>query len=171
MVETGGRQTGSFPHALHSLRGGDRSFWESKDPAVHVAEWGFRTVHEILPGAAGYPPKEYETALRDFGYGKPQVTVYNYWADEPAIAVSHANVKWLALARKKDTSLLAVLQSWNRANTPVDVTVDPRHLGFTPKAEGFDMESGTALPTMGTRLKCSLPGPFGTRLIVFGAAR
>jgi len=168
LAETCGRQTGSFPHALHSLRGGDRSFWQSKDPAVHIAEWGFRTVHEILPGAAGYPPKGCQAVLRDFGYGKPEVAVHNYWAEEPPIAVSDANVKWLALARKKDNGVLVVLQSWNRASTPIDVTINAQRLGFTPKAEVFDVESG-ALPMMGTSLKCSLPGPFGTKVIVFGA--
>ena len=165
LAETTGRQTGSMGNSHFGILGNPNQA-ASFPPTYARSEWGMRAVHEI----GSRNNNVFEKALWRFGYGTDRTTVVNYWSDDPPVTVSDPdNNKWLLVVRKSDNALLLVLQTWNKTDTDVTVTLDPARLGFRPAAQAWDVETGQEVPTTGEALRLALPGPYGTRIVTLGA--
>ncbi|MCF7849062.1 MAG: DUF6067 family protein [Kiritimatiellales bacterium] len=170
-----GLQTGVFGHDHRALFGKinptmleyaeDHPLWPGR------ASWGMRMVHEIsrrsrvTPGFAPEAAEALEQIMVDFGYGTKDVTVHNYWAENPVLKLDNDQVKWLALADPADQKMLIVLASWAEDEVPLRITLDRRALGFTP-AVAFDAESGEKVATIddGT-LHVTMPPVYGVRVL------
>jgi len=165
LAETVGRQTGSMGDSHFGILGTPNQT-ASFPPTYARSEWGMRVVHEI----GVRENNALEKALWKFGYGTDRTTVTNYWSDDPPATVTDPDHnKWLLVVRKNDNALLLVLQTWNKADTSVTVTLDPARLGFRPSSEIWDVETGEQVPIAGTTIQLTLPGPYGTRVVTVGA--
>jgi len=165
LAETTGRQTGSMGNSHFGILGNPNQA-ASFPPTYARSEWGMRAVHEI----GSRNNNALEKALWKFGYGTDRTTVTDYWSDNPPVAVNDPdNNKWLLVVRRSDAALLLVLQTWNKADTDLIVTLDPARLGFRPAAKARDVETGQEMATTGETLHLTLPGPYGTRVVTIGA--
>jgi len=174
-----GRQVGAMPYWLFTPVG-------SRNPIVTAltkkgsdvpgrADWGMKMVHEALRTEytggssliknARVDAPNLEKIAVDFGYTKPDTLVYNYWDERPVVRVDNDAVKWIALARPPEKTLLLVLQSWATNDLTVKLTWNTQALGFVPGPQVLNAENGTALPASDRPLHLVLPGPYGTRLI------
>jgi hypothetical protein len=81
-------------------------------------------VHEIKTGIT---VRKYPEPFIEFGYGKPDCEVYNYWAENVPLQVSDEMCKWLLL--KRDGRLLIYLVTWNGTKSDVRLTLDSEKLG------------------------------------------
>lgn len=167
LTEVTGRQAGSYPYALARLTGEGRPNWE-QSPKAKSTEWGMHKVHEISYRGNTPTTRSWDTALRDFGYGKPEIAVINYWSDDPPVTVNDVDTKWLLLTNKQDGSLLLVLQSWYPEDGAVTITFDPARLGFTPAATAIDLEDNSRVSLPDNKLKIVLTGPYGTKVLKIG---
>ncbi len=165
LAETAGRQTGSMGNSHFGILGNPNQV--ASFPATYPrSEWGMRAVHEIGSRTNNAPEK----ALWKFGYGTDRTTVANYWSDDPPIAVSDPdNNKWLLVTRRGDNALLLILQTWNKADTALTVTLDSARLGFRPAQKAWDVETAEEVPITGETARLTLPGPYGTRVLIAGA--
>ena len=115
-------------------------------------------VHEIKTGIT---VKNYPEPFTEFGYGKPDCEVHNYWDAGAPMQVSDEMCKWLLL--KRDGRLFIYLVTWNGTPNDVTVNLDAEKLGidvskvvdatsgeqltgfkngsFTIPMEGFDVRS------------------------------
>ncbi len=166
LTEMSGRQSGSIPHALYPLSGISKSRYENAAPDIKRAEWGMRIVHEIYRQlypfesfASPQPAETFEKMLWDFGYGKPDCRVYNYWDDQPWLAVNNDDVKWIVLERPARTPFaLLVLQSFRREATTVEVRPTTGNILC-------DAETGERLtPNANGGFTVTLPGNNGLRI-------
>jgi hypothetical protein len=181
LAEGAGRQTGSYRHLLTSVESIEgRRWFTSLDPNIVRTEWGMRMVHEVLRWlfpyenyAAFEPARSLEKKLWQFGYGTEDCKVINYWSDNVPIKVSDPQVKWLLLERKSDKTLLLVLQSYEKEGAAVNVKLDAGGLGFLPfpKAHEVEMDAEVKINSSGKELtmKVSLPGRFGTKVLIIGS--
>lgn len=185
LAQAAGHQTGSYRHLLESvqrLRHGTiiRESVEEMDTSVIRTEWGMRMVHEamrwLFPNenfAAFEPGRTLEKAVWDFGYGLDDCKVVNYWADEVPLTVNDSDAKWLLMQRTRDKRLMLVLQSYQKDDLQVEITIDPAKIGFTPRASARDVESGKEImvgrAAKKLLIKTLLPGQFGTKVLIIGA--
>jgi len=163
MTETIGRQVGSLPLSLYAVTGSENDIVTSL-PAEQQAriEWGLRAVHEIQRSG----PEE--KRLTDFGYGKEEVTVHNYWDDRPVLQVEPASVKWLVLAKPRTGEALVVLANWSEAAVSARVQLDPTPLHLDA-ARVADDETGATLAEAATAtIKVDIPGTWGNRMLLVG---
>ncbi len=170
-----GRMAGLIPHYRHALRSEDAfggigighgATDQGKDAAVkahrQLSDAGMGLVHEIRGGVGGYDNPAVGALRRsidEFGYGGPGVSVHNYWAAKPFVAVDKPEVKWLAMTREGAPFGLLLLQSYS----PDAITTA---VGF-PEAK-FLVDAETRQPfavdSKGS-VSISLPAGYGTRLL------
>jgi peptidoglycan/xylan/chitin deacetylase (PgdA/CDA1 family) len=112
-----GRMAGLVPHYRHALRSEDAfgglgigfgSTDQGNDQAVRahrcLSDAGMGLVHEIRGGDNSTPAViALRRAMKEFGYGKPAVKVFNYWEETPFATVANPQVKWLAMTREGST--------------------------------------------------------------------
>lgn len=167
LTETVGRQTGTMGDSHFNILG--RVDFSSGVPETYsLSEWGMRAVHELDL----YGSDKVNEALWKFGYGTEKTRVVNYWSDDPPVTVNDPEInKWLLVERPGDKNLFLVLQTWNKADTEVQVNIDPVRLGFTPALKAWDVAGDEEIPCTGYVLHLSLPGPYGTRVIIIGGAQ
>ncbi len=121
-----GRMAGLIPHFCHPLRNRDAGFAKGFDATSappknlidhrKVSDVAMGLVHEIRGGEGGWDCPEVASlrrAMNNFGYGKSDVQVHNYWEEKPFVTVSNPNVKWLAMTREGKFFGLLVLQSYS----------------------------------------------------------
>ncbi len=154
-VISSGRQVGCIPISLYSLRGTKtQQLKDGGDLRAPLSGWGMATIHEMrgsLP-KCDFVREHYHPAWEAL-YGKSDVTVHNYFADEPRVEVDQDLVKWIALERGDEALLL--LQSY--AAGPLAVRVR-----CPPYTRGIDVETGAA-----TSLDdpVQMPPEYGTRML------
>jgi hypothetical protein len=124
-TESLGRQSGSIPLVLADIN-------STKTPEeLSIAErtrFGTMMVHEIKARYGGEWAKPFERLL-DFGYGKDDCQVYNYWDEGYPVKVSSDQVKSLLLKRGKE--LLLVLATWEKKPDRVQITLDAKAVGLS----------------------------------------
>jgi len=172
-AETIGLQVGNSPLSLYPVTGDRNAVFAALrkvrtkgevDRLVERAEWGMRAVHEIARSG----PLE-ERILR-FGYGDDGAcAVRNYWADEPALAVSRDEVKWIVLERRDRREVLAVLASWSEEDVECEVRLLPGGMGIDPAGMRLvDDETGESVPAgAGGEARILFTGPYGVRILRF----
>jgi len=169
-TETTGRQIGNLPLSLYAVAGSQNKVLArlsaslprpQLDQLRQRIEWGMRVVHEIQHSGP------LEKFLTDFGYGSQPVTVHNYWEQSPVLTVKPDAVKWIALAKPAEKSLLIVLASWSEEEVAADISVQAAALGFEVRgARVIDPETGKVLvPALSGPLAVRLPAPYGVRIV------
>lgn len=171
-----GRMAGLIPHYRHLLRSEDAfggigigygATTQGRDPQVrehrYLSDAAMGLVHEIRGGAVGFYDNPRVGAMRrainSFGYGRPSVTVHNYWAEKPFATVGNAAVKWLAMTRAEAPFGLLLLQSYRPEAIATTV-------GFPEGQIFIDAETREEFKASpyGT-VKLDLPADYGTRLL------
>ena len=141
-VQTIGLQTGNIPHAMTSpgkMNAKTRKrILKTEEYRTHL--YGMY-VHEIR--GPGITTRQMPKPLDDFGYGKPDCQVYNYWQDNPPLNVNDPDCKWLLLQRGDKVFVLLV--TWNARPRQVIARFDFKRLGIKPPEFAHDGESGTRL--------------------------
>ncbi len=112
-----GRMAGLIPHYRHLLRSEDAfggigiGYGATDKPKEEIvrhrqlSDKAMGLVHEIRGGGSAYDHDDIRTlmdAFAEFGYGKPEVRVHNYWDEPPFLAVDNPEVKWIALERRSE---------------------------------------------------------------------
>jgi len=129
-----GGQTGTRPLALFAVAGYEGKFVAHFTPEIGLREWGMRFVHDVQTDTMMWHPcfaraREYDKALREFGYGDDKrARHHSYWEEKPILTVSDPDIKWLALENVKPTSIdakgMVLLQSYARKeNQKVKLTI------------------------------------------------
>lgn len=110
LTESVGRQVGTPGRTHWNISGYD---------GTKRREWGMRTVHDLGP----WGEFTFDKPFMDFGYGKEDVEVINYWTENPKVNVSNEEVKWILLSRRENPTTCLVLQSYefDPASTKVKV--------------------------------------------------
>lgn len=163
-----GRQVGNHPYLVKHLFHYDRDAISTDEPPEFfrsLREWGMRMVHEINRGNP-YEFSGRDRAVFGFGYGTRGVEVHNYWADRPALGMSHGEVKWIALARPSDKALMVVLQIWSPQPGEVDLTFRPEVIGFDPGRHVRCARTGRRFsPNAQNAVTVPLSAPYATRVL------
>lgn len=165
LAETIGLQAGNYPFAYHqigpraTLFAPDGKLNDMQKTLMERTEWSMRFIHEIMRDDS----KGLGLLARKFGYGTPDCEVLNYWndadrtADQPHIAVSDEQIKWIALWKPKERLLLLTLVNWKNEPRQSAIKIVPPDgvaLNQWKDAEtGKDVETGKiTLQGWGTRL-------------------
>ena len=154
-AESLGLQTGNIPLALASIRG--KSSREQKKRAART-RWAGLLVHEIK---AGISSRKYPEPLTDFGYGKMDCEVYNYWDPNAPLKISDPQCKWLLL--KHQSELMLLLCTWNPRDSQVNITFDRGLLGLDPES-AMNVENDVITRISGAVMQVRLPG-YGVRIL------
>jgi hypothetical protein len=195
-----GRMAGLISHSRHLLRSEDAfgglgiSYGSATKPSEEViyhrtiSDRAMNLVHEIRGG--GGNPYEHDhirtllAAFSDFGYGKPDVTVHNYWAEDPFLKVSNEKIKWIALERFQVSGV-----SVQEKKSGAAVASDPETRNLTPDTvlallqsydakaceTRIDLPKGTVLLDLFTRRlqpgnqPVEFVADYGTRLFLIGS--
>ena len=172
LAETTGFNLGAHSFSLKSLYGENNPLVKPlpTDQQARIS-WGMRMVHEVARcGAAGgsalkpgdHRCPSFEKIVRDFGYGREDVRVVNYWSPDAPISVSPATVKWLLLERPTDNSKLIVLASYS--GEAVKVTL--QHSDKIPGGSVSDAVTGENLGVWNEpKFEITTPAPYGVKII------
>lgn len=157
-AESLGRQTGNIPLVLANI---EQAKSKEEQAFAERTRFGVMMVHEIKARMWGEDGKLLKLVL-DFGYGREDCQVFNYWDENYPVQSDDEQVKSLLLWR--DGELLLVLCTWNPKPGKVTLKLDCRALGWTPSS-ATDAETGAILDFDGAgTLAVSLAG-YGVRLI------
>ncbi len=166
MAESAGRQFGVYPYVLADVK-------EYKTPAegriAKRSQFGAMGVHEIKVGGhdSGIQFGMWRR-LYDFGYGKPECAVFNYWDKGYPAVCDNNEVKSLLLVNGQE--VMMVVCSWVKDPVTVRFTFNTKTLGVTPAtaadAENDDIASKlpVAYDAAQSRLTLGLEG-YGVRLV------
>ncbi|MBS3764647.1 MAG: hypothetical protein KGZ25_15215, partial [Planctomycetes bacterium] len=155
-AESLGRQTGSIPLVLahtgrHSKKGktvGERT------------KFGTMFVHEIKFRYRNASGPLMEKVL-DFGYGREDCEVFNYWEPDYPLSVSSDDAKSIVLRRGGEAMI--VVATWSDKPEKVTFDVKSRVLKMRPKSL-VNAESGDAVPLAGNKFDLDLPA-YGVRIL------
>jgi hypothetical protein len=156
-TESIGLQTGNIPLVLAFIN--DTKSAEEKSRAQRT-RFGTMFVHEIKWRYQGTGAELMQKVL-EFGYGRDDCRVHNYWDPDDPVKTSNEQAKSILLEREGE--LLLVLATWNEAAETVDLTLDAGTLGLD-LSQATDAETGEKLPLRGNRLAVELEG-YGVRLV------
>ena len=124
-AESIGLQTGCIPIAMAEPKGvADKQRLQQ----LRRQRWAVLLVHEIK---LGITTEHYPLPMDEFGYGREDCRVVNYWDENPPLTVSDPRCKWLLLQR--NDRLMLMLVSWNEEKSNVQVAFDTDRLGLTPR--------------------------------------
>jgi hypothetical protein len=148
-TQTTGLQTGNLPFVLAAERGAPGRF-------------GGLMVHEARAWFIGENAAMMQKLL-EFGYGREDCRVINYWSDTSPLTIDDEQCKWLLL--KRDGRLMVLLCTWNENDGRLTVKIDAEALGLDPvrvtdvtNDESVEIDSGVFVVDM--------PG-YATRILRF----
>ncbi len=167
-AQTIGLQTGNIPHAMSTP-----GKINAKTRREILKTEAFRThlygmyVHEIR--GPGITTRDMPRPLDDFGYGRPDCKVYNYWQEDPPLQVDDPACKWLLLQR--ENKVLVLFVTWNADPRQVACRFDFKRLGIEPPTAAADAESDEKLPLSAEDHDLSVPMKgYGVRMVRFEGA-
>ena len=156
-TETLGLQTGNIPLALATVK--DAESAEERELAYRT-RFGTLFVHEIKWRYKGTGAQLMNKVL-DFGYGREDCRVRNYW--DPGYPVKTSNPEVKSILLEREGKLLLVLTTWNGEPETVKVSLDSERLGhdFT---QALDAETGESIPFRQEELQLDMAG-YGVRML------
>jgi hypothetical protein len=169
LAMTLGRTVGVIPHIMYPLRniGGWTNRGGTMNEHQYLSNWGMSVVHELgVYGnrRAGTLANKYNEIYHDYGY-PGDVTIHNYWEDEPYLTVSNDSLCWIALTRTTQHSCLIVLQSY--APEAITATVNVPGCKIL-----MDAETGEIfVPGKEGQISITLTDDYGTKLLLAGDSR
>jgi hypothetical protein len=171
-TECTGRQVGNEGWTLYQLYGRDNSRLKNlKEGDTARNDWGMGMVHEARIWHLVGNAVPLEKLVSEFGYGRDDIRVGNYWDEAPLAVVNNDQVRWLVLANPQSKEVLMVLSSWLADATTVEVALNEKALGFAPGRAAVDAESQQPAGELKEgRIQVEMSGPYGVRLIRFGRA-
>ncbi|MBI4025285.1 MAG: hypothetical protein HY360_09920, partial [Verrucomicrobia bacterium] len=141
-AESIGRQHGSVPFALVLIHGPD----EKKNEWVGRTATGVLLTHEVKPVIIPDVYRPCFLRLLEFGYGQPDVRVFNYWQLEQPVRVEGADAATLVVS--KPGSAMAVVCDYGNGGN-LTLNVDMKMLGLKSGFAAKDAESGEKLSITG----------------------
>lgn len=149
-AESIGRQHGVVPFAM--------VLTDTKDPAkaawIQRTATGVALVHEVKFSSGPKIWREAFKKLLDFGYGRPGVTVYNYWQRDNPVTVEGTDAATLCIS--KPGAVLVAVSDYGQGGN-VALQVDARALGLGENVTAWNEETGAPLPVdPGYRVKFPL---------------
>ncbi|MBI4025290.1 MAG: hypothetical protein HY360_09945 [Verrucomicrobia bacterium] len=138
-AESIGLQHGSVPFALELVQGPD----EKKNAWARRTAAGVMLTHEIKSIMNSDLYRSCFRLLLQFGYGKPDVRVFNYWQPNNPVRVEGADVATLVMS-KPGSAMIVACDYANGGN--LTLTLDAKSLGLKSGFAAKDAETGEALP-------------------------
>ena len=136
-------------------------------------KWLFRTgtgvclTHELDWSRFSEPWRQIKKALVEWGYGKSEVEVYNYWDDETyPVAITGAETSSLAMCDRTKRRAIVIVSDWSGKDGRVTVRPDAAALGLPANFTARDFESGAELPVADGALGLDL-GKYDFRVVEF----
>jgi len=148
-AESIGRQHGSVPTALELVHGPD----ETKNAWARRTATGVMLTHEIKSISNSDPYQTCFLRLLEFGYGKPDVRVFNYWQPDNPVRVEGADVATLVVS-KPGSAMIVVCDYGDGGN--LTLRVDTGALGLKTDFGARDVESGETLPVAAGKVSFAL---------------
>jgi hypothetical protein len=141
LTESTGLQTGCIPFVLRCIRGNATK--ERKEFVLRTfAGWGM--VNELKTGLC-------HKALYDFGYGKPDCQVYNWWDSETPVKVTGVDAKYLLLKKGKRLMLIVCAYSGQGKTTVKILDKSGQY------SSALDVESKQTIPVKDGTFSFELP--------------
>ncbi len=138
-AESIGRQHGSVPCVIPLVQGPD----EKKNEWARRTFAGVALTHELKSVLNDDPYRGCFLKLLQFGYGKPDVRVFNYWQPENPVRVDGTDATTLVVS--KPGSAMIVVCDYANGGSPT-LYVDTKALGLKADFAAKDAETGEALP-------------------------
>lgn len=157
-AETLGRQSGCLPLAIALV---DKTKTKEEEAFANRTRFGVLMVHEIKSWLGNPPDAGLVKLFGEFGYGRDDCQVWNYWDENCPVQVPSEKVKTLLL--KRDNRLLLLLVTWSQSPEPVTVKLDTDRIGLAPKTAA-DAETGAEVPLAGAAFTLEL-GKYDVRVI------
>ena len=103
--------------------------------------------------------KETYRRVQDWGYGKDDTDVWNYWDEDVVypVAIAGLETSSLAMARKAEKKALVVVCNYEHSDGSVCVKPDSATLGLPKDYKAYDFETGAEIPLSGGAASVSLP--------------
>jgi hypothetical protein len=139
-AESTGRQSGNVPFLLTLISGPDeqKNRWAARTCA------GVTLTHEIKPQTPHYYCLDYWSnfqRLLEFGYGKAETRVWNYWDENYPLRIEGSDTSSLIVS--KPGSAIVVVCDWAKGGD-IRMKLDPS-LGLGAQFTATDMESNQPL--------------------------
>ncbi len=102
---------------------------------------------------------ELEKRVRDFGYGRPDCQIINYWtgddrlSGQPVITCSNPQVKWIGMWKPKEQVLLLVMINWADGSQKTVLSVKDPNLTVWQDAESGEPVSKGKMKFKGREVK------------------
>lgn len=156
-AEAIGLQTGNIPLALATVK--DAESAEERELAYR-SRFGTLFAHEIKWRYKGGGAELMNTVL-DFGYGREDCRVFNYWDPDCPVTTSNPEVKSILLERKG--RLLLVLTTWNAEPETVEVSLATDRFD-DPVRRAEDVETGETITFEDGQFRLEMAG-YGVRVL------
>jgi hypothetical protein len=137
-AESIGRQHGSVPCVLALVQGPD----EKKNEWARRTFAGAALVHELKSILNDDPYRGCFLKLLQFGYGKPDVRVFDYWQPDQPVRVEGSDVATLVVS-KAGSAMVVVCDYGNGGSLAMNV--DTKALGLKSGFAAKDAETGEAI--------------------------
>jgi len=166
LAETAGRQSGSYGFVHYCLvpfrewremwaaqqkLGAAKANAEPGFVALQRTNWAMQFVHETAREPVKMPAAvPLEKMVRDFGYGRPDCRIVNYWTGDdrapgdPVVACSNPKVKWLGMWKPAERVLLLALVNWDDDGQKAVLTLKNARGGSLGARR--DAETGAPVP-------------------------
>jgi len=94
--------------------------------------------------------KETFARVKDWGYGKTDTDVWNYWDEDIAypVTITGLETSSLALARKAEKKALVAVCNYENKDGSVRVRPEAETLGLAKGFKAYDLETGAELPVV-----------------------
>ncbi len=157
-AEALGRQSGNIPVVIALVQDAKS---KEDEAFAHRTRFGAMFVHEIRWFG---PPEPLTKLAADFGYGRDDCQVWNYWDEGYPVKASDPEAKSLLL--KRGSELMLVIATWNPRPAEVRFTLDTRALKLRPTTVLNEEKKGETIPFDARRATFALPlEGYGVRVL------
>jgi hypothetical protein len=167
-TESIGRQVGNYPLCLYPVSGDNNKIISKlPEPKQEKIEWAMRMVHEIEAlNSWQKTTGDLNKIVFNFGYGKKDIKVDDYWKSNPILQVNNRKVKWIGMINKSKKEVLLVFSSWNPKTVNITVKLNNKNIGFNVDNKTvINVLTGKQIENNTGQLNINLSAPYGVKLI------
>jgi hypothetical protein len=174
-TESIGKQVGNYPMDLYPIYGAVNPLVKNlPEEEKAKIEWGMRMTHGIkieVPFMSGGPiweqtNQKLNKIVFDFGYGKKDIKVDDYWKSNPILQVNNRKVKWIGMINKSKKEVLLVFSSWDPKTVNITVKLNNKNIGFNVDNKTvINVLTGKQVENNTGQLNINLSAPYGVKLI------
>jgi len=172
LTESTGLQVGNYPMMLMEISGKVNPHTRKmKKSETRKIDWAMYMVFEMFKHPLhpeSFPvPKALDKIVYDYGYGKSDITVFNFWDDSPVLTTGNNNILWIMMVNKTKKDALLILSSWDLKATQGTIKINESVLGFKTPEHVTDMLTGSSQIIESDSLSVDMPSVYGMKIIRF----